>query len=171
MTLSNRERITLINQFRILECLYPDDAEEYARQRAIVERGYTVLYGSLFGELWEEVPEARCQFVLDVLSMYRALTFSNSGLSEDERVPADRLHFPGFDGNDEADLLGFAKFFTAALDRFTELTDNQKRPIPNSHMGTVSIYNRMLSAWRTSKDKFQLAKEDIDRILSARIAP
>lgn len=40
--LSLKERLFLVNQFRILEALYPDEAEYYAIQREAVSAGYTL---------------------------------------------------------------------------------------------------------------------------------
>lgn len=39
MKLSKLERLILANQFKILEALYPDDAESYENNRKAIEEG------------------------------------------------------------------------------------------------------------------------------------
>src|SRR3546814_8285721 len=42
--LSRKERLFLSNQMRILEALYPEEAQYISTQRVAVERGYEFLY-------------------------------------------------------------------------------------------------------------------------------
>ena len=42
------ERLLLANQCKILEKLYPSDADHYAARREALERGYTLEYSSVF---------------------------------------------------------------------------------------------------------------------------
>ena len=38
------QRLILINQYKILEKLYPEDAKTYARYQEILNKGYTLHY-------------------------------------------------------------------------------------------------------------------------------
>lgn len=44
MKLTRMERIVLVNQLRIMEALYPDEASQLGVQREALERGYELLY-------------------------------------------------------------------------------------------------------------------------------
>ena len=41
------QRLILINQYKILEKLYPEEAETYSQHREILEEGYTLHYNDL----------------------------------------------------------------------------------------------------------------------------
>lgn len=168
VNLSKTERLLLANQYKILEALYPEEAADYADARKIVESGYVLDYPQLFHSVDHEVPRETSEHVLDVLSMYRAIHFSNAKLPKAERLPEADVAVIGFDGNNESDELLYAKYFTKDGEKFSELTRGGKHEIPNSHHPTREMYVRMLREWRTSADKNELTRKDIDRILAAR---
>jgi hypothetical protein len=168
VNLSQMERLLLSNQYKVLEALYPEEASDYAHAREIVERGYALEYPQLLRSVDHEVPSETSEHVLEVLNMYRALAFSNEGLPKAEQLPASAVGVIGFDGNNESDELSYARYFTRGGEKFSELTDEGKREIPNCHHPTRDMYVRMLRAWVASAAKNELTRPDIDRILAAR---
>jgi uncharacterized protein YfbU (UPF0304 family) len=173
--LTRNERLILANQYTILEKLHPADAAVYAWQREIVEMGYVTHYDELNMSMDEEMPEAASRHVLDVLSLYRDLTFSNKELPADKKFKDEEITFPGFDGNEESQALAYAQFYVNHENRFQELTDNGKREIPNSHWATRETYERMLAvhrkirATKTNVARHEnLTREEIEQVLEAR---
>jgi uncharacterized protein len=77
MKLTKIERLLLVNQLLILEKLYPESAKAYKQERTALREGYELHYKDLFHLIEDEtLSEDQCREVLDVLEMYRAITFS-----------------------------------------------------------------------------------------------
>ncbi len=57
MDLSLKDRIIISNQLRILEALYPDEADWYANHRKAVEQGYKLHYGWIAEHFSDEMSE------------------------------------------------------------------------------------------------------------------
>ena len=53
VSLTPAERLILVNQYDILEKLYPERAEECDLKREILEMGVTARYAEVFGEIAE----------------------------------------------------------------------------------------------------------------------
>lgn len=150
INLTEKDRLFLSNQYLILDKLYPGDG--YDKLRLIVESGYINHYGDLFLPIYKELAVEDARFVLDVLDMYRSITFSyielkNSG-SIRELKDSD-VYFPGFDGNDdlEARMLGYAAFFIEDLHRYEEIKERNHTNF-NSHRSVYSEYKAKLSKWK-----------------------
>lgn len=167
MKLSKLERLFISNQFKILEKLYPDEAEYYAISRKAIEEGYTLHYDWIVDHLFDEISYEDCKEVLEILDMYSQLTYSYNRLDDKSGIDTLFLKFRGFDGNNESKYMSYTQYFINDLDRFPELKYEQKRPDFNSHMPTLHKYRPMLNEWNKTDDKFNLSKEDINRILQA----
>lgn len=167
MELTNIERLIIANQLKILEKLYPEEAEYYFQQRKAVEYGYTLHYDDLFESLYDGLSEDECKEVLEILSMYRALTFSYQNLADKTGIEEEDIHFDGFDGNEETSQYFYVKYFIVDLGRFDELTYKEKNPDFNSHLPMLDRYRRMLSVWRSYRDNHKLNNEQILSILRA----
>ncbi|WP_250131935.1 YfbU family protein [Stutzerimonas nitrititolerans] len=169
MNLTKLERLNLINQFLILEKLYPEDSDYYAKHRKALQEGYTLHYKWIFEHLYDELSEEECKEVLNILEMYRAIAWSymqNTGKSEvDER----RYQFAGFDGNNETSQLSYTSYFIIELDRFQELLYGKEYNDFNSHMPMLEKYRRMLAVWQGfgSQNKMSLSKDQIENVLEA----
>lgn len=118
------------------------------------------------------------RFVVDVLDMWSFLESSWTSLSkkdkehiETEVGPAGKkIQFIGFDGNNEAELMGIAMFFIDTMNRFSEFKGRDL----NSHMPMTATYRRMLTAFepiRASLVGGGLSMAQIIRILQARVSP
>jgi uncharacterized protein YfbU (UPF0304 family) len=160
MKLSPFERMSLSNQFRILEKLEPD-ADHYARFAEILERGYEGLYSQIFEHQSEPLPEAISEEVYEIFDMYRALDNAyRKGIAK----PAGQCpEFAGFDGNNDPHF-GVAQFILEELNLFSELHDQPR----NSHSrGELPCYRRMLSVWHGMGRSFELNEDQVKAIAAA----
>ncbi|MBV9958193.1 MAG: YfbU family protein [Acidobacteria bacterium] len=166
MKLSRTERWILSNQFRILEALYPNEAEDFADAREIVERGYELHYDWITQYISEDVMKAdESSEVIKILSMFRALKYSFKALDNKSGIEEWQIDFAGFDGNSEGKQMVYAKYFcNSEGGKFTELNIGDDF---NSHCPTIDRYRRMLAEWEKSSDRNKLMREDILRIISA----
>ncbi len=112
MNLTKKERLSFIYQLRILEALYPDDANYYARNRTALEEGYTLHYEWMVEHLYDELSEDECREVLDILDMYSEIAWGVEKLEEGDELKEHHLaRFPGFDGNNETNLMSYVRYF------------------------------------------------------------
>ena len=158
------KRYELINQLLILEKLYPEDADYYSKNRKALEYGFELHYSWLTENLSEGLTAKQCKEVLDIMDMYRSITFSWTRLHPDEEIP-ERIKFKGFDGNNESDLRSYVQYFIMELDRFDELKYGQSFPSFNSHTRMLERYRNQLNVWRNFE--FNLSEEQIASILEA----
>ncbi len=167
MKLSKFERFIISNQFKILEKLYPEEADYYASSRKAIEEGYTLHYDWITDHLYDEFSIEDCKKVLDILDMYSSIKYSYDRIDDKEDIETTFLTFPGFDGNNESHHMVYTQYLINDLDRFPELKYDQKYPDFNSHMPTLQKYRNMLTKWNQTADKLNLSKDDINRILRA----
>jgi uncharacterized protein YfbU (UPF0304 family) len=160
--LSKTERLQLVNQYRILQAVHADDdylCKQYKRLEEIFERGYIDMYHEAFNDLWDELPSEVTEEVLNILDLHRAMLWSLGQNANPKDV--ERVKFQGFDGNNESQQLGFAKFFAQDGEKYRELS------IFNSHHPTLQRYKKMLTEWERMGRKPQLTKDQIESILDA----
>lgn len=158
------KRYELINQLLILEKLYPEDADYYSRNRKALENGYELHYSWLTENISDGLSEEQCREVLDILDMYRSITFSWQRLNEGKEIP-DQLKFRGFDGNHETELMGYVQYFIIELGRYEELAYGKEHPYFNSHRRMLDKYRRMLEIWK--QYEFDLTEEQIASVMEA----
>ena len=151
MKLSRNERFIIVNQLRILEALYPDEANSYINQRIAFESGYESHYEwSMESIATETISEDTSREVIDVLDMFRAFYYykkSNECLKD---IDEKSLLFSGYDGNDpvEIRLMEYAKYFINDLGKFKEVLEFKDGNFDfNSNTKKRSKYKRMLSRW------------------------
>lgn len=168
MKLSKKDRIILINQYRILSSLYSNEAEHYEELINILENGYQIFYSLIDQWVSKDMPEVQGKFVLDVLSMYRAIeNFKRKKKSAS--VSGEYFSFfRGFDGNEETKFMSFTRFLIEIQGKFSEqkpyLKDNDNL---NSHMPTIEKYESMLAEWNNLGQTYQLTEEQVIKILQA----
>jgi uncharacterized protein YfbU (UPF0304 family) len=169
-TLSPVERLQLINQFRILEKLYPENAEDYAESRSIIAHGYTIQYEDVFTEVFEEMDVEECKYVYDVLDLHRVLIQSYDELTDKKGLTPDDVRFRGFDGNNESKRWAFAEHLQKQGKWKETLTGGL-----NSHsMMTMNRYPRMLEKYAPIREQIMashtgnwiLTAEQIKEIIS-----
>lgn len=168
MELSKLDRWMLSNQFKILEKLYPDEAADYARAREVVEMGYELNYDWLCPHIIEAphtVSAETSHEVIDILDMYSHLLFAFEKLGTGSGVDKNQIKFPGFSGNDEGGHWSYALFMYEKEGKFSRLDKGDRL---NSHFPMLPRYRAMLEEWEKSADKYELSKDDILRIISAK---
>ncbi len=174
MNFTRVERMILANQCRILEKLYPDEADGYAEMREVLENGYELHYRWIAEHVYEEaLSEEQCKEVLDILEMYEALKLSYDKLVDKSGIDQHGIRFLGFYGNNEPSQLSYAQFFCKRHRGGGAFKDIVKGDVPNSHMPSIEMYRRMLRVWRSVRklDDLTLSKDDIIRITQERIHP
>lgn len=167
MELTKKERLAFIYQLRILEALYPNEATFFVQKRTALEEGFALHYEWLVEHLNDELSEADCREVLDILDMYRAITFGLRKLNDGDALRKHRLaKFLGFDGNHEGPLMAYTRYFIVDLERYDELRDG-KMPSFNSHTRMLGAYRDMLERWKGIDKNFELSREQIASVLGA----
>lgn len=164
--LTDAERLILANQYEILSELRKDDS--YARMADELRDGHEWLYSQYFDQLSPNLPEHEVAHVLTILGIYSDIRDSYAKLADKSGVEQHQVEFPGFDGNNESDLLAFSRALRKH-DRFTETLGEHPK---NSHMPTTDIYQRMIAEWRKlGEPHYPYDKEVIQAILAARVHP
>jgi|SRR5579872_58068 len=161
--LTKTERLTLANQYKILERLDPDEADYHAQCREILENGYTSQYSQLFQNVFDEMPYDHCREVMAILDMYRCIKAAHLRLGDSSGLDSEKVSFRGFDGNEEGEHMGYAEFLIQKQKRWSESSD---APL-NSHWPMLPQYRAMLSRWKESANAHELTKDDIIRILGS----
>lgn len=170
MELSKLERLKLVNQYLILEKLYPEEADYFANHRKAVQEGYKLHYKWIFENIDKEMSEEECREVLDILEMYRAITWSYMDIKGVKEISEYKYMFPGFDGNNEPEQLSYASYFIFDLERYQELLYGKEYASLNSHAPKLEQYRRMLEIWKSYGGKtnaMRLTLEQIDKLLEA----
>jgi len=167
MEITKKDRLILINQFLILEKLYPEEADYYENHRIALQQGFKLHYPWIVENLSEELDDAQCRRVLDTLDMYRALKFSHEQLGDKSSIDENKIKFPGYDGNNESHHLSYARYFIVDLDRYEELRKGVEYPDFNSHCEMLGKYDRMQAAWARYDKSYNLSGDKIQIILEA----
>ena len=166
-TLSQVERVMLLNQYLILAKLYPEQAEYYKDCAEVLRKGYVPEYQSkVLGSVYEkQLSEEQCKFVWDVLDMHRALLRAYEALPDKSGIDESKLRFRGFDANND-DEWGYVEYMKKEGTRWKESLE--KGPTNSHSITTKGSYERMLSRWLSfdQERRWNLKKEDIQKILA-----
>lgn len=164
--LTDAERVILANQYEILSELRSDTG--YAEMAENLRNGHEWLYSQYFDYISPVLPKPQVEHVLAILGIYGDMKSSFDQLADKSGIDESQLTFPGFDGNNEAELLSFAE----ALRKSRRFENTLGKRELNSHMPTTAIYERMLAKWRElGSPHYPYSKEAIAGILAARIHP
>ncbi len=123
--------------------------------------------------------QSRVRFVVDVLDMWSFIEEAFEELNEGDKARlASEAHpfgthvqFPGFDGNNESEHLGIARFLVDDLERFSRFRDGRRDL--NSHFPTLEGYGRMLRAFEPIRKNLvgrRLSVNELVSILNSRRA-
>jgi uncharacterized protein YfbU (UPF0304 family) len=93
--------------------------------------------------------------VREILAMFRTLKRSYEELPDKTGIDENLITFDGFDGNNEHEHLQAGQQI-AGCTRGLDVHD--------SHMPRLRGYQMMLQAWKSTRDKENLTKEDLLRI-------
>jgi uncharacterized protein len=167
VNLSKLERLKLINQFKILEQLYPGEADHYKNQRTVLEWGYTRHYSDMFHWIADEMSEEECNEIVEILELHRVLYDAYQKLKDKKGINPEDIQFKGFDGNNESKEMLYATFYMHELDGYRELRGSGQSPDYNSHHPMIEKYRSMVKVWSGKAKSRQLGKEDIVDIIQA----
>lgn len=163
MELSKKDRLLLINQYRILAALEKDDAGHYNELIKILENGYSIFYSMIDEWVSEDMPEEEGQFVLNVLDLYRAIEDIKRRSKSEELNKHHYSFFMGFDGNNETEYMAFSRFLVQEQGKFREQESYlRKNDNMNSHMPMIPKYRRMLE----ESEKYDIWNMDVQTALS-----
>ncbi|TRW62972.1 hypothetical protein FNJ57_11355 [Lactococcus lactis] len=178
LELSMKERLNLINQYKILLELADKDSlekKEYENLIEILERGYTRYYSMAISEISEEeLSDKECKAVVDILDLYSDLYFYWHNDDEIQNtIDKSKVLFKGFDGQNEVKYLDLYKFLLNDLDRFSDIKDLHESRILNEYDShgfspNLADLKMMVSRWKEikSKETFEkLTLEDFKYIL------
>ena len=173
MELTRAERWILLNQYRLIELLDPNNAKECTNARIILERGYELEYASLcqhMHDLREPMPDVDCRNVCETVFMFAALRRAYEQL--DDYAKADikeaDVAFLGFDGNSGSGHMAYLQFRCDREFPF-EVFDHSDNL--NSHSPMLALYERMLTVWREISNSADLTEQQLRDIVAARVAP
>lgn len=174
--MEKKDRFIIANQLKILESLYPDDAQHYAQCRTAFEEGYESHYDWAMEHISSEtLNEEVTREVVDTLDMYRAIFYFQRD-NDTEDINEFSLKFSGYDGNDpqECKMMGYARYFVVELNRFTEVLETQGEHFDfNSHGERRAKYQRMLRVWKAipagtrEGQRHNLTRDQLTSILEA----
>jgi uncharacterized protein YfbU (UPF0304 family) len=123
--------------------------------------------------------QSRVRFVVDVLDMWSFIeeAFEKLGKGERKRLATEadpfgeHVEFPGFDGNNESEHFGIARFLVDDLQRFSRFREGHRDL--NSHSPTLEPYGRMLRAFEPIRKTLigrRLSVDELVTILNSRRA-
>jgi len=168
MEITKRDRLILINQYRILASLNKAEADHYEELISILENGYTIFYSQLEEWISDDVPEEEGRFVLEVLDLYRAIEDVKRATKDSRLLAHHYAYFRGFDGNNETEYMSFCRFLIEKQGKFQEQKQYLLRNDNlNSHMPMTAKYRRMLVEANSLSDKWRMSADDALRVLDA----
>lgn len=153
------DRISLANQFRILEKLDPDQAKDHAKKAEILESGYEGQYGVILGQFEANYLSAEdCRLVEKTLLLHSWLMDWNDKANIDVSEYSQVL----FDANSESDHLSYGLFlYNNAPCGYPGVTD-----VVNAGHPTIHRWRKMVDAWENREHKTN-TEADVSRIITA----
>jgi uncharacterized protein len=154
LSLVDRRILSLLHE--VLGKLDPDVEQHHRLRAEVLDAGYAAEYSDEFVSIEPELTGRDCEFVWDVLDMFRLLKASMDELGPDVVAGLDDhaeafLTFRGFDLNGpfESRLLRYARYLLAT-DHWADLAlyFDDKHERGNSHMRKVPTYQRMLEVYK-----------------------
>src|ERR1035437_2481872 len=167
MKLSRVERLLISNQFKILEKLYPNDANYYQDQREVIEKGYELEYRDIFEHIYSDedaLSSEDCCEVYDILMMYSKIKEVYNTLSDKSGIEDWQIAFTGFDGNSECEQIGYVQYLVDKKSKFRNLNRGDNF---DSHAPFLKNYRQMLEVWKKYDRKQVLSKDELMEILKA----
>lgn len=168
MKISQRDRLLLINQYKILANLNKDEADHYEELISILENGYAIFYSQLDQWVSDEMPEEEGRFVLEILDLYRAIEDLKRASKDERLLDHHYSFFRGFDGNNETEHMAFCRFLIEKQGKFQEQKQYLlKNDNLNSHAPMLGKYSRMLEEAKRLTSKWSMSVDDAIRVLDA----
>ncbi|WP_079222600.1 YfbU family protein [Stenotrophomonas maltophilia] len=168
MELSKKDRVLLINQYRILSHLDESEAGRYQELIEILENGYTIFYSMIDSWVDDEMGLEDGRFVLNVLDLYRAMEDLKRRSKDSRILDHGFSYFRGFDGNGETQYMAFCRFLVEVQGKFQEQRSYLlKNDNFNSHLPMRDKYMRMLAAAKRIPSIWEMSVDEALTILNA----
>lgn len=169
MELTKTERVMLMNQYRILSHLDPDNKSNYDEKIEVLQSGYKIFYSMLDELISDEMMIEASDLVLQTLSIYRQIEFyKKKNPTDKEIIDHPSSVFAGFDGNHESQYYAFARFVIETQNKYEEQKKYWRETDGlNSHSSMVDKYSRMIEAWKSDGTDYNFSRERILKILNA----
>ena len=173
------ERWMLWNQYELLRHTRGDHVADellgQTREQYVLSSGFERHYFEILPFVKDEVsPYNDGEEVQQILDMFYMITNAltsagrNSTAIEVSDEDKEWLTYRGFRENGEFQHYHYAKFLCKNEGLFKNVIDQVPDGFDlNSYMARLPEYRRMLTAWRQSKDRFCLTREDLLRIADA----
>lgn len=159
--LTDKERLFLANQHEILGHLNKDNSDYHFKLAEQLRDGHEWLYSQSFDNFSENLPDDAAELVLNILQIYEMIQDAYDGLSDKSLISEHQIKFPGFDGNNETEFMGFVD----ALEKDNRFVDVIQTGNRNSHSPKVHVYERMISKWQAFGKPYNLTTEQLIEIL------
>lgn len=179
MELSDGERLILIMLCEIHEHLKVQGEIDPKLVKSAIFHGNLWGLKSEYSGLFdvEETPEDVVREVTDVLDMWSFLEEGYEQLSaaDKKQVAAEagpigkHVQFTGFDGNNEIQHMGAARFMVKEMGKFSRFKGREL----NSHMPSIEAYHRMLGVFESMRASLEspMTAAQIIQVLKAKIHP
>ncbi|AZE77520.1 MULTISPECIES: YfbU family protein [Pseudomonas] len=166
--LTKKDRLILINQYKILASLDKDDESHYLELIQILENGYSIFYPMIDEWIDRDMSEEDGKFILNILDLYRAIEDVKRVTKNPEILNHRYAFFRGFDGNNETQYMGFCRFLIETQGKFQEQKPYLlKNDNLNSHMPMTGKYREMLSVSEGISDIWNMSPKEVLTILNA----
>ena len=166
LQLTDIERLLLANQYDILGLLKKD--EGYTKMAENLRDGHKWIYEQHATQISDNLPDDVAEHVLTILGVYSVLRDSYKQLSDKSGIDEHAVTFPGFDGNNEAELLHFAH----ALSKNGNYAETIGKDARNSHMPTTDMDRRQITEWKNlGSPRYPFSREEVLKIVDARTHP
>lgn len=185
--LNKKERLFLSNQLEILKNQQiimnsltggkesKVDTSYYDKKIKALREGFELHYEDVFEDIYDGLSMEDCRFVLDVLEMYRGITYSYIALESNailENVCDSDIAFPGFDLNTETKCYSYCKYFVLDLNRYSEIRQYAGKDFDyNSHTSTtIPKYRRQLKIWQEYEsldNRYMMTEDQLIKLLEA----
>ena len=159
--LTDKERLFLANQHEILGHLNKDNSDYHFKLAEQLRDGHECLYSQSFDKFSENLPDDAAELVLNILQIYEMIQDAYDGLSDKSLISEHQIKFPGFDGNNETEFMGFVD----ALEKDNRFVDVIQTGNRNSHSPKVHVYERMIAKWQAFGKPYNLTTEQLIEIL------
>lgn len=159
--ITDKERLFLSKQHEILGHLDTDNSEYHFKLAEQLRDGHKWLYQQSFDSFCENLSDEDTNLVLDILRLYEVMNNSYKSLSDKKNISEDEVKFPGFDGNNESEFMGFVDALRNS-NRYVSVIEAGHR---NSHSQKVQKYGSMINKWKEFEQPFNLSYEQLSEIL------
>ncbi|MGO4402196.1 YfbU family protein [Achromobacter sp. PAB15] len=179
MKLTSAEKLSLVMLSELYEKLGVNGEVDADFVKSAIFSGntwaLTLGMPGIVGDDGEDTPP-NVLYVMEVMDMWESIEHSIQNLDDKQREDLNRRaapygvtsKFEGFDGNNEGELMGIAKFLVEKMHRFSSFTGRSF----NSHGPSAEGYKRMLKVHGPSEASWgHLAVDELVTVLMAKSYP